>query len=108
MFSGIDQGDLKMAIRKSPWSKISILKFAQGIKKEMDNACFVCADVNCSLAIRFKNGTIKHFDSEYELCSLSFKISFYYCFNFFIILRCLSPLAFGFLWYYVILFIKLY
>ena len=34
------------------------LKNAQGIK-EMDNVSFVCDDVKCSLAIRFKNGTIK-------------------------------------------------
>ena len=48
----------------------NLLKFAQGIAKEMDNVSFVCADVNCSLAIRFKNGTIKHFNSEYEFRSL--------------------------------------
>ena len=41
-----------------------LLKFAQGIVKEMDNVSFVCADVNCSLAIRFKNGIIKHFNSD--------------------------------------------
>ena len=49
----------------------NLLKFAQGIVKKMDNVSFVCADVNCSLAIRFKNGTIKHFNSEYEFHSLS-------------------------------------
>ena len=65
--------------------RYNLLKFAQGIKKEMDNVSFVCADVNCSLAIRFKNGTIKHFDSEYEFCSLSFTTSFYHCLIFFII-----------------------
>ena len=48
----------------------------------MDNVSFVCADVNCSLAIRFKNGTIKHFDSEYELL---YSTSFYHCLIFFII-----------------------
>ena len=32
----------------------------------MGNVSFVYADVNCSLAIHFKNGTIKHFNSEYE------------------------------------------
>ena len=36
----------------------------------MDNVSFVCADVNCSLAIRFKNVTIKHFNSKYEFRSL--------------------------------------
>ena len=36
----------------------------------MDNVSSVCADVNCSLAIRFKNGTIKYFNSEYEFRSL--------------------------------------
>ena len=36
----------------------------------MDNVSFVCDDINCSLAIRFKNGTIKHLDSEYEFRSL--------------------------------------
>ena len=50
--------------------RYNLLKFAQGIVKEMDNVSFVCADVNCSLAIRFKNGIIKHFNSEYELRSL--------------------------------------
>ena len=40
--------------------RYNLLKIAQGIVKEMDNASFVCADVNCPLAIRFKNGTIKH------------------------------------------------
>ena len=34
------------------------LKNAQGIK-EMDYVSFLSADVKCSLAIRFKNGTIK-------------------------------------------------
>ena len=34
----------------------------------MDNVSFFCVDVNCSIAIRFKNGTIKHFNSEYEFC----------------------------------------
>ena len=48
----------------------NLFKIAQGIVKEMDNVSFVCADVNCSLAIRFKNGTIKHFNSEYEFRSL--------------------------------------
>ena len=50
--------------------KYNLLKIAQGINKEMDNVSFVCADVNCSLAIRFKNGTIKHFSSKYEIRSL--------------------------------------
>ena len=50
--------------------RYNLLKFAQGIVKEMDNVSFVCADVNCSLAIRFKNGIIKHFNSEYEFRSL--------------------------------------
>ena len=46
--------------------RYNLLKFAQGIVKEMDNVSFLCAGVNCSLAIRFKNSTIKHFNSEYE------------------------------------------
>ena len=50
--------------------RYNLLKIAQGIVKEMDNVSFVCADANCSLAIRFKNGTIKHFNSEYEFRSL--------------------------------------
>ena len=50
--------------------RYNLLKLAQGIVKEMDNVSFVCADANCSLAIRFKNGTIKHFNSEYEFRSL--------------------------------------
>ena len=44
----------------------NLLKFTQGIMKEMDNVSFVCADVNCFLAIRFKYATIKHFNSEHE------------------------------------------
>ena len=36
----------------------------------MGNVSFVGADVNCSLAMHFKNGTIKHFNSEYEFRSL--------------------------------------
>ena len=50
--------------------RYNLLKFAQGIVKEMDIVSFVCADVNCSLAIRFNNGTVKCFSSEYELRSL--------------------------------------
>ena len=50
--------------------RYNLLKIAQGIVKEVDNVSFVCADVNCSLAIRFKNGTIKHFNSEYDFRSL--------------------------------------
>ena len=50
--------------------RYNLLKFAQRIVKEMDNVSFVCDDINCSLAIRFKNGTIKHLDSEYEFRSL--------------------------------------
>ena len=46
--------------------RYNLLKIAQGIVKEMDNVSFVCTDVNCPLAIHFKNDTIKHFNSEYE------------------------------------------
>ena len=45
--------------------RYNLLKFAQRIVKEMDNVSFVCPDINCSLAIRFKNDIIKHFNSEY-------------------------------------------
>ena len=50
--------------------RYNLFKLAQGIVKEMDNVNFVYAVVNCSLAIRFKNGTIKHFNNEYEFRSL--------------------------------------
>ena len=50
--------------------RYNLLKIAQGIVKEMDNVSCVCADAKCSLAIRFKNGTIKHFNSGYEFRSL--------------------------------------
>ena len=50
--------------------RYNLLKIAQGIVKEKDNVSFVCAGVNYSLAIRFKNGTIKYFNSEYEFRSL--------------------------------------
>ena len=88
--------------------RCDLLKIAQGIVKEMDNVSFICDDVNCSLTIRFKNGTIKHFNSEYLIVNL-----FYSCFNFAVaavvavVLRCLSYLAFGFSLFYVILFFKL-
>ena len=49
----------------------NLLKIAQGIVKKMDNVSFFCVDVNSSVAICLKNGTIKHFNSEYE---------FYCCF----------------------------
>ena len=96
MFTGVDQGDLKMVKRnqvKISFSldltkrRYNVLKFAQGIVKEMDNVSFVCADINCSLVIRFENGIIKHFNSEYEFRSLL--------------------IFFGFLLHYVILFFKL-
>ena len=50
--------------------RYNLLKIVQGIVKEMDNVSFVRANVNCSLAISFKNGTVKHFNSEYEFRSL--------------------------------------
>ena len=65
MFTGIDQEDLKMAGKKTGEVSFSVsldltkrrynlLKLAQGIVKEMDNASFVCADVNCSLTYVLK------------------------------------------------------
>ena len=48
----------------------NLLKFSQVTVKEMDNVSFVCADVNCYLAIRLKNGIIKDFHREYEFRSL--------------------------------------
>ena len=48
----------------------NLLKIAQGIVKEMDNVSFASADVNCFLAICFKNVIIIHFNSEYEFPSL--------------------------------------
>ena len=48
----------------------NLLKFSQVTVKEMDNVRFFCADVNCYLAIRLKNGIIKHFNREYEFRSL--------------------------------------
>ena len=50
--------------------RYNLLKLAQGIVEEMDNVSFVSANVSCSLAISFKNGIIKHFNSEYEFRSL--------------------------------------
>ena len=50
--------------------RYNLLKIDQGIVNEMDNVSFVCADVNCSLAMRFKNGNIEHFNSEYQFRSL--------------------------------------
>ena len=83
MFTEIDQGDLNMANgKKKPGEncfgvsldltkqRYNLLKIAQGIVKEIDNVGFVSADVNWSLAIGFKNGTVKHFNSEYEFLSL--------------------------------------
>ena len=50
--------------------RYKLLKLAQAIVKEMDNGSFVYADINCSLDIRFKNGTINYCNSEYEFRSL--------------------------------------
>ena len=50
--------------------RYNLLKFAQGIVKEMDNVSFFCDDVNGSLAMRFKSAIINHFNSEYEFRSL--------------------------------------
>ena len=36
----------------------------------MDNVSFVCVNISCSLATRFKAGTIKHFNDEYEFHTL--------------------------------------
>ena len=72
--------------------RCNLLKFAQGIVKEMGNVRFFCADVNCSPAIRFKNGIIKHFNSEHEFRSLLndnyflLLLQFFYCLEMFILL----------------------
>ena len=50
--------------------RYNLLRIAQGIVQEMDDVNFFCAEINCSFAIRFKNGTIKHFNNECEFCSL--------------------------------------
>ena len=59
----------------------------------MDNVSFVCAHVNCSLAIRFKNGIIKHFNSEYEF-RLLLNDNFFYCLEMFIVLS---------FWFFIVL-----
>ena len=50
--------------------RYNLYKFSQVIVKEMDNVSFLCPDVNCYLAIRLKNGIIKHFNREYKFRSL--------------------------------------
>ena len=48
--------------------RYNLLKIPKEIVKEMENSNFVSA-VNCSFAIRFKDGTNKHFNNEYEFHS---------------------------------------
>ena len=48
--------------------RYNLLKIPQEIVKEMENSNFVSA-VNCFFAIRFKDGTNKHFNNEYEFHS---------------------------------------
>ena len=48
--------------------RYNLLKIPEEIVKEVENSKFVSA-VNFSLAIRFKNGTNNHFNSEYEFHS---------------------------------------
>ena len=47
-----------------------LLKTAKGIIKDNPNISNVYADINCSLGIRFKNGSFKYFNSLDELHSL--------------------------------------
>ena len=49
--------------------RYNLLKIAQEIVKEMKNVNFFSA-INCSLAMPFKNGTVKHFNSEFDFRSL--------------------------------------
>ena len=47
-----------------------LLKTAKGIIKGNLNISYVYADINCSLGIKFKNGSFKYFNSLNELHSL--------------------------------------
>ena len=110
MFNGIEQEIWKWQ-KETRWKSLNVsldltkprynlVKFAQGIVKEMDNASFVCADVNGSLAIRFKNGTIKHFNSEYDFRSLlnddQFLLLLQFC-------CCLEMLILFSFWFFIVL-----
>ena len=47
-----------------------LLKTAKGIIKDNPDISYVYADINCSLGIKFKNGSFKYFNSLNELHSL--------------------------------------
>ena len=46
------------------------LKTIKGLIKDNPNVSYVYADINCSLGIKFKNGSFKYFNSLNELLSL--------------------------------------
>ena len=45
-------------------------KTIKGLIKDNPNVSYVYADINCSLGIKFKNGSFKYFNSLNELHSL--------------------------------------
>ena len=47
-----------------------LLKTAKGIIRDNPNISYVCTNINCSLSIKFKNGSFKYFNSLNELHSL--------------------------------------
>ena len=51
-------------------SRYLLLKAAKGIIKDNPDINYVYADINCSVGIKFKNGSDKYFNSLNELHSL--------------------------------------
>ena len=47
-----------------------LLKTTKGLIKDNPNMSYVYADIDCSLGIKFKNGSLKYFNSFSELHSL--------------------------------------
>ena len=47
-----------------------LLSKANGLIKGNTNVSYVCNDINCSLALRFKDNCFKYFNSEKELHNL--------------------------------------
>ena len=50
--------------------RYTLLKTAKGLITDNRNVSFAFVDINCSLCLKFSNGSIKHFNSESELNNL--------------------------------------
>ena len=45
-----------------------LLNELKGLIKDCESINYVCADVNCSLGMKFQNGVFKYFHSEETFC----------------------------------------